>query len=229
VWLVEQVSGPAGRLHAGSAELVSPSTGRGGPGRTVRVLAADAPALVLGSAQRESDFDSSALSGSGLDVVRRRSGGGAVLVDRGGVVWIDFAIPADDPLWDDDVHRASWWVGELWARACDDIGVGPGLVWKGAMRPSAWSGRICFAGLGPGEVTVNGRKVVGVSQRRTREGALFQTAALLRWDPGRLVDLLALDGPSRTEAKAELTEMAQGLGEDLGESLISAVIARLMP
>jgi lipoate-protein ligase A len=97
------------------------------------------------------------------------------------------------------------------------------------MRPSAWSGRICFAGLGPGEVTVNGRKVVGVSQRRTRKGALFQTAALLRWDPGRLVDLLLPEGPSPTEATAELTKVAQGLGEGLGEPLISAVIARLMP
>lgn len=229
MWVVEQVSGPAGRLHAGSAELVSSSAERGGPGRTVRVLDADGPALVLGSGQRESDFDSSALSRSGLDVVRRQSGGGAVLVERGGVVWIDFVIPADDPLWDDDVHRASWWVGELWAQAFDDIGAGPGLVWKGAMRPSAWSGRICFAGLGPGEVTVNGRKVVGVSQRRTRKGALFQTAALLRWDPGRLVDLLLPEGPSPTEATAELTKVAQGLGEGLGEPLISAVIARLMP
>jgi hypothetical protein len=58
---------------------------------------------------------------------------------------------------------------------------------------------------------------------------LFQTAALISWDPGRLVDLLALDGPSRTEANAELAKVAQGLGEGIGEPLISAVIARLMP
>ena len=36
---------------------------------------------------------------------------------------------------------------------------------------------------GPGEVTVAGRKVVGITQRRTRAAARFQCAALGRWDP----------------------------------------------
>ena len=51
-------------------------------------------------------------------------------------------------------------------------------------------GAVCFAGLGPGEVTVDGRKVVGISQRRTRAWARFQCAALGRWDPAALAELL---------------------------------------
>ena len=39
----------------------------------------------------------------GVAVVRRRSGGGAVLLDPGGVVWVDVVVPRHDPRWDDDV------------------------------------------------------------------------------------------------------------------------------
>ncbi len=69
---------------------------------------------------------------------------------------------------------------------------------------------MCFAGLGPGEVTVEGRKVVGLSQRRIREAVLFQCCAALRWEPERLLDLLALDDGERARGAAELAGVAAG-------------------
>ena len=63
---------------------------------------------------------------------------------------------------------------------------GGGATVHGPAPPAtAWSKLVCFAGLGPGEVTVAGAKVVGMGQRRTRAGALFQCAALLEWAPVR--------------------------------------------
>ena len=124
--------------------------------------------------------------------VRRRSGGGAVYVRPDAVLWVEVFVGADDPRWEADVGRAFWWLGEAWARA---IG-GEAVVHRGALVRTQWSDRVCFAGLGPGEVTVGGRKVVGMSQRRTREGALFQCAALLEWDyeeTARLLDVPAAD------------------------------------
>ena len=76
---------------------------------------------------------------------------------------------------------------------------------KGPMRTDRWSRLVCFAGLGPGEVTVDGRKVVGISQRRTRAGARFQCAALRRWDPGALAALVGVD-------PAALEDVAAGVG-----------------
>ena len=58
---------------------------------------------------------------------------------------------------------------------------------------------VCFDGLGPGEVTSRGAKVVGVSQRRTRLAARFQTSLYLRHDPVRLVALLAAPRPLATD------------------------------
>jgi hypothetical protein len=73
---------------------------------------------------------------------------------------------------------------------------------------------VCFAGLGPGEVTVDGRKAVGIAQRRTRAGSLFQCAVPLRWDGARLaralvlgpfdVDVLVVEGRTAGEVGAAL-------------------------
>jgi lipoate---protein ligase len=217
-WLLEFERGPAGALHLRSADLAG-----GEEGRHLRVLEATGPALVLGSAQHRDDVDAAAAGRAGVEVVRRRSGGGAVLVGPGQVLWVDLVIPAGDPLWDRDVIRAAWWVGDAWAAALDYAGVAPTVVWKSRMRTSRWSSRICFAGIGPGEVLVGEQKVVGLSQRRTRHGALFQTAALLTWDPAALVGLLRLDSAEAAAATSALAESARGLGPGRSGALLDGL------
>jgi len=164
--------------------------------RTVRLVEVTAPALVLGSTQP-------AVAGRGADVVRRRSGGGAVLVGPGEVVWADVFVPAGDALWEADVGVAFHWLGRVWCDALGSLGV-QAAMHQGAMVCSPWCRQVCFAGLGPGEVTVGGKKVVGISQRRVRAGSLFQCAALLRWDPRPMAELLGLDDPVAVQDLAEL-------------------------
>jgi lipoate---protein ligase len=195
--------------------------------RVVRILDTTSPAVVLGSSQLDTDINADAAAAAGLEVVRRRSGGGAVLVGAGQVVWVDLVIPIGDPLWDEDVGRAAWWVGEAWAAALEAVGIGPQLVWKHTMRTSTWSGRVCFAGVGPGEVLVEDRKVVGVSQRRTREAVLFQTAALLSWDPVAIAGLFARGETEAAVAVAELDRAARGLGVERADALVDALMGCL--
>ncbi len=163
--------------------------------------------------------DADVRAGIDIDVVRRRSGGGAVLVVPGEVLWIDVIVPSGDPLWADDVGRAFHWLGDVWAAALAERGI-EGEVHKGPLVRTPWSAAVCFAGLGPGEVTVDGKKVVGISQRRTRAAARFQCAALGRWDPGGLAALL-VDVPA-----SELAEVAAGVGVSL-DDLLAAFLRHL--
>jgi lipoate-protein ligase A len=188
---------------------------------------ATGPALVLGSAQPFSQVDAGAARAAAVEVVRRRSGGGAVYVSRSAVVWVDVVVPNGDDLWDADVGRATWWLGDAWARALVEIGVEGPIVWKAGMRSSPWSERVCFAGVGPGEVLVGGAKAVGLSQRRTRTAALFQAAVLLEWEPRRLLDLLALDPAEREAGYAELSGVATGIGAGAGRAVFEALTASL--
>lgn len=173
--------------------------------RTVWVLEATEAAVVLGSTQPAS------VVVPGTPVVRRRSGGGAVLVEPGGLVWVDVFVPAGDPLWEADVGRAFAWLGAVWASA---VGA-TARAHAGPLVTTPWSTLVCFAGVGPGEVTVEGAKVVGMAQRRARAGALFQCAALREWRPERLLGRLALTGDERRRGAAELAGVARGVDVDM--------------
>jgi lipoate-protein ligase A len=149
-----------------------------------------APALVLGSTQRDDVVDLAECERGGIDVVRRRSGGGAVLLVPGEVVWVDIVLPAGGAGWADDVHRPMIWLGEHLAAAFTSVGVSGTDVHDGAMISTAASRLVCFDGLGPGELTLDGAKLVGISQRRTRVAARLQVCWYTRYDPAVLPRLL---------------------------------------
>ncbi len=222
------MAGGAGDLHA--LGMADPPT------RLVRVLEVDRPALVLGSTQSSSVADAGACASGGVDLVRRRSGGGAVLVEPGGLVWVDVVVPAGDPLWSDDVGKAFLWLGEAWCRAVS--GFAGMRAAKASLRvhtggllcPNRWSRLVCFAGVAPGEVLVGrgqGAKVLGMAQRRTRSGALFQCALPLAWEPGRLLSLMALSGEERSRGAVELTASVAPVGDAAPEDVVQALVGEL--
>jgi lipoate-protein ligase A len=157
--------------------------------------------LVLGSTQDQTSIDEGRAARAGVDVVRRSTGGGAVLVAPDTQVWLDLWLPRGHDLWDDDVIEAAAWVGDSWVAALRALGAGTLRVHRGPMIRTAWSDRLCFAGFGPGEVSVvgapsgdvrsesTGPKVMGLAQRRTRAGARFHTSAPLSWDPEPILAL----------------------------------------
>jgi lipoate-protein ligase A len=177
----------------------------------VALCEVQAAALVVGSAQRPDTVDAARAAADEVVVVRRGSGGGAVHVAPGAQVWIDVWLPRHDVLWDDDVLRSGKWLGEVWARALGTLGVRDLAVHTGRATAGAWARSVCFAGLGPGEVTTGGVKLVGVAQRRTRFGARLYSMASLTWQPSSVIRLLALNPDDVARAERELAGVATGL------------------
>lgn len=162
------MKGDAGALHD------RPIT----PVASVEVLEIDQSAVVLGSTQSFDVVDTARAAELGFVVVRRRSGGGVVVLQRGHHAWIDVTVPRGHRLWSDDVERATWWLGEVWREVLSEAD--PRHRWavhQGKLVASAPERVVCFASVGPGEVVQSSdviRKVVGVSQRRTKDAARFQ-------------------------------------------------------
>jgi len=141
---------------------------------------AQSPAIVLGSSQQENVIDVDGAHDAGFDVFKRRTGGGAVLVDNT-VLWVDVMLPREHPWWVDDVSASMLWLGQAWERVLSQFSAPQFVVHRGAMVRSVMSDAVCFVGRAPGEVCVNDKKIVGISQRRGREGARFQCAVYSHW------------------------------------------------
>lgn len=187
-WKIEHTSGDAASFHA-RVDF---------DGRMLLFHEVAAPTLVLGSSQGSGEVDHTVTDALGIEVVSRRSGGGAVLVLPGECVWLDLVVPAGDPLWNDDVSVAMAWVGECWQAALSDLGMTT-TVHAGALDAGAWGRRVCFASRGAGEVFQGQAKVVGVSQRRNRSWARFQTMCHLRWRPEVMAAVMSMPRPAPTD------------------------------
>ena len=188
----------------------------------VRALVACRPigrAVVLGSTQEEPAGEMPL----GASLTRRSSGGGAVWVAPGEMLWVDIDLPRDDPLWDDDVGRSFLWLGRAWVSALAKVGVKGASLHEGGLVCGPTGRTICFATRGPGEVFVAGRKVVGITQRRTREGTRFHCAALLRWSPNVLARALGIPEGQWPQLK----EVAAGL--DVSADALLAALIEAMP
>ena len=216
-WVVAHRRGAAADLHG--RELGPEVT------RAVTVLDVERPSLVLGSTQPDGDVDHEAATAAGVDVARRRSGGGAVLLVPGQQLWVDVEIPKGDALWVEDVGRSFDWLGRAWRDAAELVGV-RARVHEGALVETRWSRVVCFAGIGPGELVVEDRKVVGISQRRTRQGSRFQCVVHRRWDPAALVEVLALGDADRDAMRADLVTVATGMDVD-ADVLLDALVRSL--
>lgn len=224
-WHVATMTGSVAELH--STHWPDPVQ------RTVWRMVPTRAALVLGSTQRRlSDELAVPASRRGMDVVVRGSGGGAVLVEPGAMVWIDLVVSRSDPLWVEDVSRSSTWLGDVWVEALRSLGV-PAAVAPGPYDAGRWGSLVCFAGSAPGEVSAlgageGGPKLVGISQRRTRLGARFQSMVHLRFDPSGLTGLLVDvvdhgDRISLAEAVASSTMVVDSSEDDVVGAFLGAL------
>ena len=165
------------------------------------------PAIVLGSRQTEDVLDVVACRERRVEIARRRSGGGVVLLVPGATEWIDIVVPAGDPRWEDDVRRSMVRIGEGWVEALRGVVDGELTVHHGPQVRTAWSELVCFAGLAPGEVLVDGVKLVGLSQRRRRGGPLpvRRQPALRRRPVDRAAGCPAVSPHSRRSPRCRAT------------------------
>ncbi len=196
IWRIETRSGTAAQLHERwpPLELIHE--------RVVSFSDVSHAAIVFGSSQslkisRHIESNGSSwhdffdCEDRGIDVVSRSTGGGAVYIAPAEQLWVDFWLPKSDVLFDHDILRSSFWVGSIWVKTLKSFGLQDIRMHEGRLMPGEWGSLVCFASTGPGEVFCGTRKVVGISQRRTRNGVWFQTMLPLRWEPGEWIPCLA--------------------------------------
>jgi lipoate-protein ligase A len=187
---------------------------------TMFVVRLAQPTLVLGASQSPELLDRPKLGSMAL---RRRRGGGGLVLLRPDDLWVDWWIPADDPRWSGDVRASSLRVGSWWREVLRDHVVGEVAMHEGSLEGEPRYRIVCFAGRGPGEVFVNGRKAVGLAQWRVREG-IFATSVLHASPSIAVVAMLADPPPGLSDAldhhvtSSLVIDKPENLIQDLGRS-----------
>jgi len=177
---------------------------------------------------------------AGVEVLERRAGGGALLLDEH-MLCGAICVPIEQVA--RDVTESYRWLGDHLASRLRALGIDARRVDIEEARADTLALRTrsddvarlllgtCYGSLSPHEVAIAGAKVVGLAQVRRRRAALFQVGVLLK-DQSRLADfLLAADERERALLRAELSRRTIGLEALTARSAseVAAAIADATP
>jgi hypothetical protein len=131
-----------------------------------------------------------------------------------------------------DVNKSFYWLGDVFAGAITRVlaeHASDALVEvnRSSARSGDWRRTLCYTGLGAGEVTVAGRKVVGMSQRRERSGAWIYSMTLLSVRGVELAEMLGDTPQRRDQARTVLEGTGLVASEDLAGPVTQQVLASL--
>ena len=183
---------------------------------TLRFYSWNPPCLSLGYAQPVDDADRSAIKELGWDLVRRPTGGKAILhTDE---ITYSISASADHPVFEGGVLSSYKRISLALIAGLERLGMEPELNVARPLEPSS-ENPVCFQNPGAFEIAVAGKKLVGSAQLR-RSGAVLQHGSLpIQGELGRIC--LALRYPDehdRKQAMEQVSHHATTIKQVMGES-----------
>jgi lipoate-protein ligase A len=220
-----------GAVNMAVDEMLLEAVARPGALPVLRVYAWQPPCLSLGYGQPWADVDVAAAEARGWHVVRRPTGGRAILhTDE---LTYSLALPAEHPLALGTIVESYRRISQALLAALHTLGA---AAFEAEPHPPEPAGGVladgvCFRVPSHYEITVGGRKLIGSAQVRRRGGVLQHGSLPLGGDLARICDVLAYaNDAARAEAAARLHARALTLETALGhrvlwEQAASAVIS----
>jgi lipoate-protein ligase A len=210
-------SAPAdGATNMAIDEAVLRAVARGQAPPALRLYAWAPPCLSLGRGQPVDDVDRRAVQAAGYDLVRRSTGGRAIL--HADELTYSVVVPQGDPRVAGSVVESYRRLSRGLMRALELLGVEE-IAADQRVDHRDPEGPVCFEVPSDYEVTAAGKKLVGSAQMRA-QGVVLQHGALpLRGDIARICPLLAQHpDPARVRARATTVERARGRAVTWGEA-----------
>lgn len=204
----------SGSANMALDQAIAESCAAGDTPSTLRFYRWNPPAVSLGRHQSAGDIDLEAVDARGYEVVRRPTGGRAILhIDE---FTYSVAAAADEPRVRGGVMDAYLRLSNALLAGLQRLGVGSVDKAAGDVRTSQDVSAACFEVPSAYEITSNGRKLMGSAQSR-RAGYVLQHGSLpLTGNITRLIDVLALPPGEAQSLRDELSTRACTLAQALG-------------
>jgi len=199
-------------------ESILEHIGRGESIPTLRLYAWEPACLSLGHAQPFADVDVNRLQARGWEVVRRITGGRAILhTDE---LTYSIIAPNDEPVIAGTVLQAYNRLAQALLLAVKNLELTVEMQeFKLSDNPSS-SNPVCFEVPSTYEITVDGKKLIGSAQARKKEGVLQHGSLPLTGDLARICEALVFENESeRAEASKRLLARAATVESALGRAL----------
>ncbi len=169
-------------------------------GPVLRLYAWDPACLSLGYGQRVADIDRERLEDMGWDLVRRPTGGRAILhTDE---LTYCIVLPAGHPLAAGDVVTSYRRLSRALVAGLSVLGQHPRAEENSQSR--GHNGPVCFETPSQYEITLDGRKLVGSAQLRREAGIMQHGSIPLRGDIGRICDVLRYSNRDQRQSAQQL-------------------------
>jgi len=215
-------------------EAILEHAGRGEVLPTLRLFAWEPPCLSLGRAQPFTDVDTERLQTRGWDVVRRMTGGRAILhTDE-----LTYSVtgPADEPHLAGSLLESYNRLARALLAAVHDLGL-PVEMKEDRAESNGTPNPVCFEVPSTYEITVGGKKLIGSAQARRKDGVLQHGSLPLTGDLARICQALVFPDESAREAAmqrllARATTVESVLGREVtwdtaGQAFVRAFEAQL--
>ena len=140
----------------------------------LRIYRWDPAAITIGYNQSVDDFDHAAIEAAGFGLVKRPTGGRAILHAQELTYCIVGTSPG--PLFGDSLHACYMKINQALMLFLEELGIAAEIS-AGESRDEA-RGMLCFKSAGQHEIRVGRRKIIGSAQRRTG-GVFLQHGSIL--------------------------------------------------
>ncbi|HUI88589.1 MAG TPA: biotin/lipoate A/B protein ligase family protein [Anaerolineales bacterium] len=199
-------------------ESILEHIGRGESLPTLRLYAWQPPCLSLGYAQPFADVDVQRLDDHGWEVVRRPTGGRAILhTDE---LTYSVIAPTNEPRLAGSVLESYNRLARALLQAVKSLGL-PVEIKEEAGAPQKTANPVCFEVPSAYEITVHGKKLIGSAQARRKEGVLQHGSLPLTGDLARITQgLVFADESARQEAAGRLLARATTVESILGHAVL---------
>jgi lipoate-protein ligase A len=173
--------------------------------------------LSLGHAQPISDVNIEALKGHQWTLVRRPTGGRAIL--HADELTYSVSAPIDDPTISGNVLESYQKISNALLWALQVIGITADSKPKNPVDSHLTHDPVCFQYPSDYEITYQGKKLIGSAQARKKNGVLQHGAIPLFGDITRIIDVLNFpDSSSKINAKDRLINRATTIQDSLNRN-----------
>lgn len=195
-------------------EAILEHIGRGESIPTLRLYAWDPACLSLGHAQPIADVDMTRLKQHGWEVVRRVTGGRAILhTDE---LTYSVIAPSNEPRVEGSVLESYNRLAQALLLAVKSLEI-PVEMKEGKAGGNGIPNPVCFEVPSTYEITVNGKKLIGSAQARKKEGMLQHGSLPLTGDLTRICQALVFENElAREIASQRLLDRATTVESALG-------------